>query len=206
MNIIIDGQPTGTLEASAATFGDIMKALADVRRDPGIGITRVRLNGTDITGRDWRDFVGLPADRIESLEIGTGDVANIARDMLTSLEDFSGRLITELGQTAELLRSGNEERAATLYARAIDGMTLLRHTAEMTFRHLKPVGPVNGNGSHHHLFDRLPGLLDELIAVQEGADWVLLADLIEYELIPLFEDHQRLFHEWQSGAAGGALN
>ncbi len=35
---------------------------------------------------------------------------------------------------------------------------------------------------------KLSGVMDQMLKVQEDEDWVMLADLLEYELIPLLKE------------------
>jgi len=199
MNLMIDGVSQPIDLADGATFGDVMQSVSRIKSVPGVGVTFVKLNGEDITGVDWTRFASMAAAEIEALEIRTGDTTLLARQLLDSVEDFAGRLVTELTRTAEALRVGDKDRAMPLYGRALDGIQLLNHTTGMIARNIG-IDTASilfaGKPSADH-FQRLQPVLDDLFAAQQKEDWVLLADLIEYELIPLFEDHQRVLKSWR---------
>lgn len=199
MNLIIDGQPREVTIAADAKFPEVMRAVGQIQEAPGIGITRVKLNGRDITGADWSHYAGVGATTMDELEVETGNVSALAGELLDSLEDFTGRLISELGRTAESFRLGDDQRAAELYSRTLEGIQLLSHTTVMVARNLKlntAQLQFGGRPTNEHL-QKLPPLIDDMFAAQQKEDWVLLADLIEYELIPQFEDHQRIFRLWR---------
>ncbi|MBM3326387.1 MAG: hypothetical protein FJY65_05335 [Calditrichaeota bacterium] len=199
MTITIDGKHQTLTSPAPFNFGAIIEALKSSNSPPGIGFTNIKLNGTDITGADWSGLASLPAERIQLLEITTGAVRSLAQYTLASLDDFVSQLIGELSRTSDYLRAGDEVRAAQVYTRALDGIALLKHTTGLIERNIgfdTRAIPYNG-GCAADVFAKLPALLDELLAAQEKRDSVLLADLIEYELIPLCEDHQRVLRLWR---------
>lgn len=199
MDLFIDGQSHTLKLEPTTTFGDIMQAITRQNPLPGVGITHVKLNGEDITGADWSKFAALAAAEIQAIEVQTGDKALLAKDMLDSLEDFSGRLISELTRTVEAYRMGDQQRASELYSRALDGIQLLSHTTGMIERNLRvdTTKIIYGGRPSSEQMQKLPPVIDDLFTAQQKGDWVLLADLIEYELIPQFEDHQQVLKLWR---------
>lgn len=205
MNVTINGETCNLGLHPDATFPDVMTAIGRLDVSSGIGITKVKLDGTDITGTDWSHLSAIAAINIGSLEVETGNVAKLANELIDSLEDFAGRLVTELGRTAEFFRLGDQEKAIGQYSRVLDGIQLLTHTGEMVIRNL-------GFDAEQILFDGAPStrhlkklspVLDDMFAAQKRDDPVLLADLIEYELIPQFEDQQKIYRLWREAYAAG---
>ncbi len=203
MNVTIDGKSFDLGLHGEATFPEIMAAVNKVDSAVNVGITRVRLNGDDITGKDWSHLSDVAGSSIELLEVQTGNVPGLANEMIDSLEDFSGRLVTELARTAESFRLGEQEKALDQYQRTLDGVQLLSHTSDMVVRNLGiNVEEIafGGKPSSQHL-KKLGPVLDDMFSAHKRDDLVLLADLIEYELIPQFEDHQKILRLWREAYA-----
>lgn len=203
MNVSIDGKPCMLGLPQDATFPEIMAAVGKIESASNIGITRVCLNGDDITGKDWTHLATVASSSINQLDVETGSVPNLAHEMIDSLEDFSGRLVTELARTAESFRMGDQEKALDQYKRTLDGVQLLSHTSDMVVRNLGiNVDEITfgGKPSTHH-FKKLAPVLDDMFSAHKRDDMVLLADLIEYELIPQFEDHQKILKLWREAYA-----
>jgi hypothetical protein len=200
MNITINGKAHDLGLQPGTSFPEVMSAVSRLNVVPGSGITRVKLNGEDITGRDWSHLSAMDIATIEQLEVSTGDIAVLAGDLLDSLEDFTGRLIGELGRTVECFRVGDEAKAIQQYARILDGIHILQHTTEMTERNLgidSATLVYNGRPTNEYA-TRLRPVIDDMLSAQQKGDLVLLADLIEYELIPQFEDHQQVLRLWRN--------
>ena len=197
MNLTINGRAEQVATHDDATFSDLMQIVSRVD-DPGVGVTNVKLNGKDITGADWSSFSALPVKDIEHLEVHTGNLALLAGEMLNSVDDFTWRLVSELGRSSEAFRIGDQQRAFDSYARTLDGIQLLTHTTSALQRNLgiDPTSIMFAGRPSHEYFSKLQPLVDDMFAAQSREDWVLLADLIEYELIPQFEDRQRILRLW----------
>jgi len=101
---------------------------------------------------------------------------------------FIDRLIRGTNKTAELFRMADEAEANTHFVTLIDAIReFVRFIDEM-----KNILQWNFHVSLYQgepvqkEWDRLVGLIDELTEVHEERDWILIADLLEYELAPSF--------------------
>jgi hypothetical protein len=199
MNLTIDGQPRVLDISPDATFSDVMLMVSKVSAAPGMGVTKVKLNGEDITGTDWTRLSSMAAGEIQSLEVSTGDTSILAAELLDSLDDFTLRLIGELGRSAEYFRIGDQQKAMQAYTRTLDGIQLLNYTSGLIERNLGiNTAGISFAGKPSNEFEqKLPPVIEDMLTAQEKGDWVLLADLIEYELIPQFEDRRQILQLWR---------
>lgn len=177
-------------------LGDLMQGmLARANREGGT-VLAVKVNGEDVTGKDRTELDQLPIDEIEQLEIQTGDPKELAHATLYSIADFLEKLLTELLTTAELFRLGSDDRSNQSFLRCIDGMQVFMHSMEQCRRllglsfELMNLPDRNGNIEQTVGENRrsLFGVLDSMIEAHTNRDWILLADLLEHELIPLLEE------------------
>lgn len=106
----------------------------------------------------------------------------------------------ELRSTAELFRLSNAERSNQSFIRCIDGLQVFMHSLE-SCRRLLGLSfelifvPATQGGSEITVAEnrrRLFEVLDAMIEAQTNQDLILLADLLEYELLPVLEDWRRI--------------
>ncbi|RJP79182.1 MAG: hypothetical protein C4524_05650 [Candidatus Zixiibacteriota bacterium] len=181
-------------------FGELMERVSRKAESDGARILKVKLNGEDITGKDRTDLNKLPLDEIQEVEVHTGDPRVLARSSLYSVADFLEKLLAEMQSTAELFRLGNEERSNQSFMRCLDGMQVFMHSLESCRRLLGisfellfvPVGLGNDDVTVAENRRRLFEVLDGMIEAQTNKDWLLLADLLEYELVPILEDWRQI--------------
>jgi len=184
-------------------FGQLMEKLSEQAAEVGDSVLSVRLNGEDITGKDRSNLEDLPLDDIEKLEVQTGDPRQLARSTLFSVAEFLEQLLKELQTTSDLFRMSRDDRSNESYLRSIDGLQVFMHTMETCRRLLglsyELVTVPSADGftektiaeSRRSLFE----VLDNMIDAQSDQDFVLLADLLEYELIPTLQDWRQIIPE-----------
>ncbi len=181
-------------------FGQLMEKLSQKAADEGAAVLSVKLNGEDITGKDRSHLEEMSVDDIQQLEVQTGNPKDLARTTLYSIAEFLEKLLKELQETSELFRLENQERSSQSFLRCLDGMQVFMHTLE-TCRRLLGISfellffpgengqdDITVGESRRKLFS----VLDNMIDAQTDQDWVLMADMLEYELIPVLEDWRRI--------------
>lgn len=196
MQINLNHQAEDISTDGIQSFGELMANVARRAEKDGARIIKVKLNGEDITGKDHSLLNPLPLIEVQDLEIQTGDPKVLARSSLYSLADFLEQLLKELQNTAELFRLGNQERSNQSFLRCLDGLQVFMHSLEHCRRLLglsfELLFVPNSQGRNEITVAenrrRLFEVLDSMIEAQTNQDWILLADLLEYELIPTLED------------------
>ena len=181
-------------------FGQLMDKLSEKAAEEGGTVLSVKLNGKDLTGKDRSHLEEMSVDDIQQLEVQTGNPKDLARSTLYSIADFLEKLLKELQDTSELFRLGNQERSNQSFLRCLDGMQVFMHTLE-TCRKLLGISfellLVPGENGQNDITvgesrRRLFTVLDNMIDAQTDQDWVLMADMLEYELIPILEDWRNI--------------
>ncbi|TKJ40271.1 hypothetical protein CEE37_08060 [candidate division LCP-89 bacterium B3_LCP] len=196
MQISLNNQSEDFPTEGIDSFGQLMNTLSERAADQGDSVLEVKLNGEDITGKDKSHLEELPLGDIELLEVQTGDAKALARSTLYSVADFHQQLLQELQGTSELFRLGNMERSTQAFLKCIDGIQVFMHSLESCRRmlgisfELMHLPQAEGEDEQTVAESRriLFGMLDNILEVQTDQDWVLLADMLEYELIPALQD------------------
>lgn len=181
-------------------FGELMDGLIQKAADEGDAVLTVRVNGEDVTGKDRTHLEELPLGEIKELEIQTGDPKALALSTLESVAEFHQQLLNELRSTAELFRLESSERSNRSFVTCIDGLQVFMHTLE-SCRKMLGVSfellfvPTENSSEERTVAEcrrNLFSILDGLFEAQTDQDWVLLADMLEYELIPALEDWEQV--------------
>lgn len=181
-------------------FGELMERVSRQALKTGEQVLRVKLNGEDLTGKDRSHLKKMPIAEIQEIEIQTGNPKILARSSLYSVADFLEKLLNELQHTAEYFRLGDTEKSNRSFVRCLDGLQVFTHSLEQCRRLLgisfeliyipssSDAYAITVAENRRKMFE----VLDGMIEAQTNQDWVLLADLLEYELIPILEDWRQI--------------
>ena len=177
------------VSTSADTYGELMKQLSKQLTERGTTILGVRIDGLDATGVHEMEVLQLPLADIERLELTTGFPEQVAIDTLKTSEEWVSRLIEEVEKCADLLRLGDEVEANASLTRFTDGFQLF----SLAMQKIEAVVQRSGKLEELDLMigkfrERITNVLDEIITAQDNQDWIMLADLLEYELMIILED------------------
>ena len=183
MRMEINGQGQAELLNTLGEQPMLHEAVASAARaieSRGEVVTRIAIDGEDLTGGAWNE----QAERrdVELLEITAMRPADLVRDTITTSKAWVDPVRQEVMACADRFRKGEDERAVEQLVRVVDGLRLLltgviqmSNLATNTVKEL----PLEDTSAWR---DSMTALLDELIESQQNQDWVLLADLLEYEL------------------------
>jgi hypothetical protein len=115
-----------------------------------------------------------------------------------------GELLHLLQQTAEFYRAGDLTRGSGLFLELIQGMERLVNIASVAEQRFKTACD---DRTFADAADSINRILLEIIGAQEQRDWVLLTDLLEYELAPQLELWVEIFttirHNRERDISGG---
>lgn len=105
--------------------------------------------------------------------------SNEAYELAESAAGYAGNLFRAMEKTVEDLRGDRAREGLQSLANVIEGLEWL----------LQAVTALN-NASATPIFadEALKGFLKEMVGASENMDYVLLADLIEYEILPIIDE------------------
>jgi hypothetical protein len=170
-----------------ASVPEFVAAFYACGRFPGEMITAIHVGGA----------AAALDDAVRRLD---GPVAPIEVATMPGLEvllDAAAAIRTELGDLSRMLRDGagkyrlaTEAQAHTTFLDCVERLGKAAHIARnlVVLGNITDLGyPVDGLVPDEPALEAVMG---EMIASQEQSDWMMLADLMEYELAPLL-DHWR---------------
>ena len=181
--IIIDGQRSPLEVANFENLEQIIEKIMQDKTMQSRVVTDVLVNNeafSEIYPHQAEDMESSYINRVEIISVHTSEMAqNITRELykVVSLMSLAGR------QVADYFRQADDGQALELYADLLE--------VNRDFMSMVGVLRSEFGGSTPEDFDAslgdLSGLFSEMIEIQENEDWILLADLLEYEYLPLVE-------------------
>lgn len=182
--IIIDGTEC---EKNISAFANLEELLKDVMQDDKMTdrvVTDVFVNNESFSEIYPHQAEDIACDEISSIEVRSVPMAEMAVDMSA-----------EMGKVAQMMAQGARQ-VARLFREAsdTDALELFQDLLDVTRDFMGMLGELRAHCTNHGLPDfvekteKFSSLLSEMGDVLENEDWILLADLLEYEFIPQCDD------------------
>ena len=189
MEISLDRKRLELEGSQSANLEEILMKVISEHVQPGKIITGVKLNGTGYSERNPHDAASVPLKDIKTLEIDTMSAEEMAKHFFTNGEKYLDLLIKGAEKISELFRVADETEANEHYVEYLENLRLfLQMIAQCTeVLHVDLSAIPFQKATVKEEVQKLSGMMDQMLKVQEDEDWVMLADLLEYELIPLLK-------------------
>ncbi len=183
MDLWLDGKQMNPVPPGA----NLMEILGSVVAEIGGQSTmkEVRVNGTPYSESQMGPAGELLRDRIQSLEVETMPNRQVAAHFLANAGHFIQTISQALGKVAEMFRVNDEREASEQYLRSLDSLQLFLQVLAMSREVLGLDFDtiVHQGQSLEKRMETLSALVQEMLSAQQREDWVLLADLMQYDLI-----------------------
>ena len=171
--------------------GETLEAILDilVKNTPGSYIRRIWLDQQEFPSDDRETLQKKPAD-INSLEVELADLKDLVATNLSNALDYLEKRIPGFDQAADLFRTGNEQEANKYYIQILDGMDWFSEVVNVVMS-----SEGEGQEPENSLRIRqakLTDLMSQMLEANKNQDWVLLADILEYEMIPFYKEWQTI--------------
>lgn len=178
--IIIDGKNSNLRVENFSNLEEILTQAIDGDMLKDRVITDVFLNKEVFSELYPHQAEDIPTKEISSVEIQSVPVGEMALNIASELNKVNEMISGGAKEVARLFRQADNDEALELFQDLLDVtrdflsmVSLLRK--EFTLDH---------NKDFNLGTEQLSSLLGEMTEVLESEDWVLLSDLLEYELIP----------------------
>jgi len=148
-------------------------------------------DGTEIY-EDHEAYLNVNLDRIEKLEIIAKTEKEFMNDILLSAEDYLKRAKPELVALTDGFYSNPTAETHTSFGQLMDGLQWLDEMLALVA--VSSERSLNGE-AYAELRQTLQTEIAQLGEAVENSDNVLIADIIQYELIPVFEQLETIIGE-----------
>jgi hypothetical protein len=189
--IIIDGQPS---EYAANHFDNLEVLLEKVTQSEHFQDRIV----TDVLVNDeiFSEIYPHQAEDVEGDELQKVEIISVSK------LEMGRQIVKEMAKVVPIMGEG-AKRIADLFRQAedLEALDTYQDLLEVARDFLHMVGTLqeelglSGSKNMEEVLAGFSSLLTEMIEVQENEDWVLLADLLEYEFLPLVEKWLPIIHD-----------
>jgi hypothetical protein len=192
LSCVIDGQVKSFNLNGTDSLATMLEGLNSDLSKGGRFIASLLVNGEEVV--DSISEKSRRLDGIDSIEITTETPVRLVGKILDEGENYIDGLRDCLMKVAGHFTSGSE-CAADSFAEAVQGLQwfvqmtdFIECTLNLDFQKLLR----NGRPVAEYV-NSLNGILQEIVNAQEGSDPVLLADIIEYDLVPHLEEWKEIY-------------
>ncbi len=192
MKLTINGKEVSPPE-TGETLKEILDGVKNEKLEMGRFIDRVVCNGEDVS-LEPGEHLNLSASEIETLEIEAPEIRDLILKNLSNAEEYLVKLIPGIKKAAELFQLGNEQEANQYLVHIIDGVDWFSQVVETVIQ-TKQAQPESVQFDEKSLVERKDQLLvlsAQMLDANKNKDWVHMADLLEYELLPYYQDWAKI--------------
>lgn len=201
LSCVIDGQVKSFNLNGTDSLATMLEGLNSDLAKGGRFIASLLVNGEEVVDSIAEKSRRL--DGIDSIEIKTETPVRLVGKILDEGQNYIDGLRDCLMKVAGHFTSGSE-CADDSFAEAVQGLQwfvqmtdFIECTLNLDFQKLLR----NGRPVAEYV-NSLNGILQEIVNAQEGSDPVLLADIIEYDLVPHLEEWKEIYTLFERELAG----
>lgn len=197
VKIRVNDEDPGVDQSGLTDLASLVEKIRAARFEPGELIVSLTVDGERMdVGALETEGDPTPVSQISSVEIVTiRKPLERAAELLRGMGEYLGRLSEGAGGVADKFRIGNEEEANALLGKALDGLSVFTDLVE-TVKNLSKTDlsiiVAEGGESLAVKETRLLAALKDLEGAQINKDWVLVADILEYDVSPLVGEWKKL--------------
>jgi hypothetical protein len=184
MKISINGAEAEESSFQGETLKEVLDVILKSRRDSYV--RRIWLEGQEVSSSAM-DTLMTSITSIELLELELAHLGDLLANNLANAKEYLEKLIPGFQKAADLFRMGNEQEAHKFYLHILDGIDWF---SQVVLNIVKSRGNQVEGQSLGDRQEKLTGLMAQMLEANQNQDWVLMADLLEYEMIPYYEDWQ----------------
>ncbi len=186
--IVVDGVKSGLQVSNFQNLEELLvKVMEDGTLDERI-VTDVYVNK-----ENFSEIYPHQAEDIETKDIETVEIVSVP------VHEMAIDITRELYKVVRVMHEGGR-RSAELFRQADDGeaLELYQDLLDVTRDFLNMIGvlrnefSLSSNRQFTEAVDEISNLFSEMGDVMENEDWILLADILEYEFIPTTEKWKKV--------------
>jgi hypothetical protein len=178
--ISVDGRSTGMEVNQFQNLEEILVTIVDGGELEGRVVTDVFVNNEHFSEIYPHQAEDIDAAGIESVDVKSVPRLQMAFDITLELDKVVRLMDHGAKRVAELFRQADDAEALEVYQDLLDVTRDFLNMVGVLRQEAKPADSKVFDTAH----EEVSNLFTEMTEVLENEDWILLADLLEYEFIP----------------------
>ena len=197
MKLLVNGKEE-TVSYMGETLGDLLLHIEKEGVPQGNVVRSIKIDGQK-SSPDSPEVQKTQLSEIATLEVEISTLSDIINKNIENADAYLIRLIPGIEKSVELFRMGNEQEANKFFINIIDGIDWLSQVLDMilTAKAISPDTVFDGKSIQDRRAS-LVGLTRQMVDANKNQDWVLLADLLEYEIRPYYQEWSNLLPHFRS--------
>ncbi|MZH45545.1 MAG: hypothetical protein F3739_00680 [Nitrospinae bacterium] len=186
MKISINGTETEDPSFKGETLEEVLNAILKSRQDSYV--RRIWLDGQEVSS-STPDTLKTSSATVDLLELELAQLKDLLANNLSNAKEYLEKLIPGFQKAADLFRMGNEQEANKFYLQIIDGIDWF---SQVVLTIINAQQHALDGQSLEERQKKLNELMGQMLEANKNQDWVLMADLLEYEMVPFYEEWQKV--------------
>jgi hypothetical protein len=180
------------------TLGDLLSHIEKVGVAQGNVVRSIKIDGQE-SSPDSSEAQRTQISEIATLELEISTLADMINKNIENADAYLIRLIPGIEKSVELFRIGNEQEANKFFVKIVDGIDWFSQVLDiiLTAKEISPETVFEGKSIQDRRTS-LVGLTQQMVDANKNQDWVLLADLLEYEILPYYQEWSNLLPGFRS--------
>ena len=197
MKVLVNGKEE-TISFMGETLGDLLSHIEKIGVAQGNVVRSIKIDGQE-SSPDSSEAQRTQISEIATLEVEISTLADMINKNIENADAYLIRLIPGIEKSVELFRIGNEQEANKFFVKIVDGIDWFSQVLDiiLTAKEISPDTVFEGKS----IQDRRTSLVDltqQMVDANKNQDWVLLADLLEYEILPYYQEWSNLLPGFRS--------
>ena len=187
-----------TISFVGETLGDLLSHIEKVGVAQGNVVRSIKIDGQE-SSPDSSEAQRTQISEIATLELEISTLADMINKNIENADAYLIRLIPGIEKSVELFRIGNEQEANKFFVKIVDGIDWFSQVLDiiLTAKEISPETVFEGKSIQDRRTS-LVGLTQQMVDANKNQDWVLLADLLEYEILPYYQEWSNLLPGFRS--------
>jgi hypothetical protein len=194
MEVYLDDEPFHPQTHPQTTVGDVIEQAKTRLPSEQRMLVAIRCDGQEVPSERLEDVLASPIDAYAKVELATTSRQQLAIDALEGAAALFGETSGMTGDVVELLSQGQTARAMKLLGECLEAWNqagdTVRRTAQLLSLDLDTMQVEQQ--PLPELFGVLREQLNGIKEAIEGRDYVLLADILQYELPQTAQQWERM--------------
>ncbi len=182
---------------------DLIDAIEENGRNTSMFVCSIKVNGMSLEEEDESRFATTSITTVKEIEVEVGSIREIVEGILVNYVNWIPYLREIAEDTSQALRAGEMNIAQRSINEMADALTDLVNSL-VELKRTKNSLPLSQIENVEKLEVTFLGVVKELTAAFEGGDYVLAADIVEYDLNNLLDELKSWVESCQKELALGA--
>jgi len=189
MKIFINGAETQDVSFQGGTLGEVLHSILNSHKDSYI--RRIWLDGKEASS-NTQDTLKTSTASVESLELELALLQDLVANNLANAKEYLEKLVPGFQKAADLFRMGNEQEANQYYLQILEGIDWF---SQVLLTIVNAQVDIFKEQTLEERQKKLTEFMAQMLEANQNQDWVLMADLLEYEMAPFYKDWQKVLSQ-----------